>query len=223
MASMKSPKETEVSLISAAQKGDLKRVRVLLQAGADVDATDAEASEIHPGLNMAYREGGLEFLEKNDWKLGRTALMWAARHGHVEIVRLLVDSAAKVNAKDHVGLTPLMLAVINGNAEDVRILIDAGANLQAKERNGSTPLIFAVKSKKPVIVQALLAAGANVNVKSKEGTTPLMIAAEHGDPEVVQEFLKAGADPKVQAKKGPTALGAACPSSPRNLKGASRL
>jgi ankyrin repeat protein len=209
MAKQTRAKGKEVPLISAARKGDSKRVRALLNAGAKVDATDAESAEVPSGLSFAYREGGLKNFEESDWNLGRTALMWATRNGHVEIVRLLVESGSDVNAKDKVGLTPLMLAVINGHVELVRILIGAKANMRAKDRNGATPLIFAVETQNSRIVQELLAAGADVNSKSKDGRTPLVIAASNGNAELVEELLKAGADPNAHAKDGPTALGSA--------------
>jgi ankyrin repeat protein len=221
MAKETQPKKKEVPLISAAQKGDVKQVHALLKPGAEVDATDAESPEIDPGLNFLYSEAGLVYVEKSDLKLGRTALMWAARNGHADIVRLLVNSGSNVNAKDKVGLTPLMLAVINGHVEVVRILLGAKANVQAKERNGSTALIFAVESQNPQIVHELLAAGADANSKSKQGQTPLMIAARKGDPELIQELLKAGADPKVQAqgRYKPTALGNALSKPSREYTG----
>ncbi|PIV33497.1 MAG: hypothetical protein COS34_07395, partial [Lysobacterales bacterium CG02_land_8_20_14_3_00_62_12] len=60
-------------LLEAARSGDHAEVARLIEAGADVDAHDAD---------------------------GRTALMWAARYGRTDIVTALLDAGADVNARD---------------------------------------------------------------------------------------------------------------------------
>lgn len=51
-----------------------------------------------------------------------------------EMVKLLIEHGANVNAADEEGNTPLMEAAKNGNKEMVALLIDKGADIQAKNR-----------------------------------------------------------------------------------------
>jgi ankyrin repeat protein len=206
MAKRKGANENKVPLISAVRDGDVERICALLEAGADVDATDAQSSEISPGLTRAYREGDLERLETTDSNVGRTALMWAARLGRADVVRLLLASRSNVNVNDKVGLTPLMLAARYGHAEVVRVLIGAGANVSAAECDGSDSLLFAVENQHTQVVRELLAAGADPNCQSKDGATPLLEASQCACAECVRQLLDAGADVDTSDKNGTTAL-----------------
>jgi ankyrin repeat protein len=53
--------------------------------------------------------------------------MLAAERGHKEVVELLLESGADVNAKSNIGWTALMLAAFNGHKEIVEILKSYGA------------------------------------------------------------------------------------------------
>jgi len=53
---------------------------------------------------------------------GITALMYAAKGGHAEVVRVLLDRNADANAKDKDGKTALMLAEEEGHTEIVKLL-----------------------------------------------------------------------------------------------------
>jgi hypothetical protein len=59
----------------------------------------------------------------------RTALHWAARCGHTDVVALLLQSGADLNAKDINGKTSIMLAAVNGQSHVVRFLVDAGGDV----------------------------------------------------------------------------------------------
>ncbi|MEW6322742.1 MAG: ankyrin repeat domain-containing protein [Acidobacteriota bacterium] len=79
-------------------------------------------------------------------KGGLTALLHAARQGHVEAVRALLDGGAKI---DTVGAgdatSPLLMAVVNGQFDTAMLLIERGADPNlASSDNGVTPLWAAV-------------------------------------------------------------------------------
>jgi ankyrin repeat protein len=81
-------------------------------------------------------------------KGGMTALLHAARQGHLEAVRALLDGGAPI---DQIGsgdsTTPLLLSVINGEFDLAMFLIDRGANVNlASGINGATPLWAAVNT-----------------------------------------------------------------------------
>lgn len=89
-------------------------VRVLVQAGADVDASD--------GVKQC------------------TPLHMAARRGNVEIARALLDCGAAIEKPDSLGDTPLRRAVNCGKTEVAALLLAKGANPRARGSKGLTPL-----------------------------------------------------------------------------------
>ena len=75
---------------------------------------------------------------------GFTALHYAAREGHIDAVRILVETGAEidqVSAGDE--STPLLVAVINGNYDLAQQLLESGADPNIVSDDGAGPL-FAV-------------------------------------------------------------------------------
>ncbi|KAJ1490923.1 ankyrin repeat-containing domain protein [Baffinella frigidus] len=192
----------ETVLISAAQYGNHRVVKVLLDAGAEVEAVSRA-----PGL------GAERF----------TALRWAVSGGHEEVVRILLDAGADVAATcPAASSTALLDATKRGDVGVVRILLDAGAdvavNLPGGGIFGGTALHMAAKKRCPQMVRMLLDKGADVNVENMQGHRPLHLAAEDPampgypsvDPpplvEVARMLLYAGADIAAITGYGATAL-----------------
>ena len=122
----------------------------------------------------------------------KTPLMVASKNGHTEIVQLLLEKGAYVNAKDNYGETALMLAAANGRTEIVQLLLEKGADVNAKNEYGRTALMYALGNYRTEIIQLLLEKGADVNAKNKYGSTALMFAASNGRTEIVQILLEKG-------------------------------
>lgn len=72
-------------------------------------------------------------------KDGMTPLHRASVKGHVDIVRLLINKGADIEATDGRGWTPLHIAAMKGHAQIVELLTQSGAKLDAKDRRGMTP------------------------------------------------------------------------------------
>jgi ankyrin repeat protein len=102
--------------------GQLTVVRVLLEAGADVNEKDGLDHE-------TWRSTGR-----------RTALFHASIGGHSEVVRVLLEAGANVNEKDREGRTALMHASLHGALDVARVLLEAGADLEVKDNKGKTAL-----------------------------------------------------------------------------------
>jgi ankyrin repeat protein len=68
-----------------------------------------------------------------------TPLHSAAAARATDIVRMLVESGAPVNAKQHGGWTALHAAADNGDEEMIKILLQHGADLLAQNDDGKTP------------------------------------------------------------------------------------
>lgn len=74
---------------------------------------------------------------------GYSALMLAAYHGHVEVVRYLLNRGADANTADNGGNTVLMGAAFKGDVEVARLLVQAGADIGARNAKGRTATDFA--------------------------------------------------------------------------------
>ena len=69
---------------------------------------------------------------------GRTALMTAAFHGHLGVIKLLFEKGANINHKDNDGFTPLILASYEGHLKVVKWLLRKGAHLSNTDKFGDT-------------------------------------------------------------------------------------
>ena len=126
---------------------------------------------------------------------GVTALMYSARFGELDAVRLLVNAGASVNKRDNQrGATPLIYAAENGHTEIVNLLLNNGADPQIKLASDSTFLHAAVGGHALDIVHFALDAGLEVNAKSDDGFTPLHIAAWLRSPRLLRLLIDHGAD-----------------------------
>lgn len=147
-------------LMAAVTQGDADSVRELLARGAEVD----ERYPIVNGFNDAH-----------------TPLLVAARDGHTEIARMLLEAGADVNASEPTfGAVPLHKAVYNGHAELTRLIASwPGVNLNFQgATNGYTPLHDAIWHGYEECAQALLDAGVDISLRGHDGKTPEDLAYE---------------------------------------------
>ncbi|MCL2809124.1 MAG: ankyrin repeat domain-containing protein [Treponema sp.] len=78
---------------------------------------------IQAGVDVNY-----QYPLSRDYSDGMTALLHASRYNNMELVRLLVDRGANINARNREGNTALSIAQYNGNAQISDFLIGRGAN-----------------------------------------------------------------------------------------------
>lgn len=91
---------------------------------------------------------------------GMTAVMNAALEGHSEVIEVLVENGAELNAQNKDGWTALMLAALKGHSEVVHVLLEKGADIRLKNTAGWTALKAASGSQHPEIIEMLRHAGA---------------------------------------------------------------
>ena len=74
-----------------------------------------------------------------------TPLMWAAwENQNPEVIKVLLEAGANVDARDKWGLTPLMQAARkNQNPEVIKVLLDGGADGKIRCKNGKTAFDYA--------------------------------------------------------------------------------
>ena len=76
-------------------------------------------------------------LNAQDPQFGSTPLSWAALMGHTEVVTLLLERGADVNAQNRDGATPLHSAAFLGRTETVKLLLEKGADPKLRNNTGS--------------------------------------------------------------------------------------
>ena len=175
--------------------------------GLNTAAAIGDAAAIRDIKGML--DEGRDVNEKDPSVDGATALIIASFTGHLNVVQLLLDEGAEVDAKGNDGRAALFAAFQNGHLEVVQALLAKGADIDAQMNNGATALIVASQNGHLEVVQALLAKGADVNVKMSDGRTALILASYAGHLKVVQALLTKGADVNAKANNGWTALDAA--------------
>ena len=116
---------------------------------------------------------------------GMTPLLYAARDGRMDIVRMLLEAGADINQRDANEITPLIIAITNNHPDVARDLIDSGADIKAVDWYGRTALWAAVETRNMDVdnatfvnsidrapfldlIQVLLERGADPNVRTKE-------------------------------------------------------
>ena len=66
----------------------------------------------------------------------------ACFNNHLQIVQLLTEKGANIEANDNSQRTPLHIACLTSNLSMVKYLIENGANIEAKYYQQKTPLHF---------------------------------------------------------------------------------
>ena len=187
-------RNNETALDYAMDEGHPDVMRVLIDAGADIDTKSAGFSPLHCAsdselevVKVLVRAGAGVNVTDND---GRTCLFLAAIYGHTDIVRYLVGlPEVDVNHCDSNNETALHCAVTEGHSDVVQVLIDAGADIDTKNEDGYSPLHVASRSGALEVVKMLVRGGAGVNVTDDDGRTCLILAAPNGHTETVRYLV----------------------------------
>ena len=129
---------------------------------------------------------------------GLTPLMLAAHLGRLDLVRLLLDAGADVNAADERGYTALFHACHNadedrGWPEVVQALLEAGADKEACIGFGVRPLMYAAGQGEAAVVKVLLDAGADPMARNEVGRTALMMVKDRDYVDVINILHEAEA------------------------------
>ncbi|KAK8381499.1 hypothetical protein O3P69_018525 [Scylla paramamosain] len=125
-------------------------------------------------------------------------LLWACVQGAADLVEMLLEAGASVDARDNSGLSALHLAAEKGADEVLRALLKSGAKVGGPwEWDGNeefTPLMLAARSGCLEAVRVLIEGGAKPDTGlNTSGETALHQAVRAASPECVQLLIEAGA------------------------------
>ena len=160
-----------------------------------------EKGDIKAALKANYDGANL-----NKERNGTTLLHYASRYSSKELIELLIDNGADVNARNKEQSTPLLGAVAEGRMNIVELLVNKGADVSAKYKRGRTALHDAAAYGHKGICEILIAEGVNINEGSWDGTTSLHNAAQNGNKDVVEILIAEGANLNVRTNKNRTPL-----------------
>ena len=188
-------------LLFAARAGDLESARLLVAAGADVNAAGPDGSPLVMGSASGHQALAIFLLEKgadpnaaDGW--GITALHWAVQEGlaaitahrqqssstdHLwrrpnmpELVKALLEHGVNPNARIVKGPPPFIYPPFDRSTGETRL------DLPRVRSIGATPFFLAAAAADVNVMRILLAGGADPRLATDEGTTPLMVAAGLG-------------------------------------------
>lgn len=179
-------------LMLAARAGDLPRMLVLLDGGADINAqSPGDRFTALIVATLYERETCVDALLFNKAnpnlrdKHGFTALMYAGALGNTKLTEYLLQRKANVRLTNEAGGNALTVAAAGGSAEVVRMLLEGGADVNFKDPDGGTALMFAAMKGNKEIIKALIAAGADPSLRLSDGKTAADVARKFKHPEVI--------------------------------------
>lgn len=225
----------QTALMVAARMGYQDVGELLVEAGANIDATDKNGCT---PLNLASTTGFSQLLrgrgatvtggsdmdimiaadfpmlrddtpdsgEELNGEINMSGKISPGRTGAEEYNGSIHRLVVGVQSQYVKGLSPLLQAAQEGDLAKLRILLASEIDLEERSGDDRTALIIAAQGGHTETVQALLASGARVNNAKQSGVTPLHVASYNGHTEAVQALLANGALINNADELGVTAL-----------------
>jgi ankyrin repeat protein len=178
--------ETVTCLMAASRSGNEKMVAEIIQLGGNVN-----------------RQNTRHY----------TPLMCASKFGHTNVVRLLLENGASVDAKESLfGKTSLALCALHpNNVQCIDLLCENGANIDSIDHHGRTPLDSAliqnIKDSSYQLIKHRMSMPFKKMVCDHEGHNALFHAVRYADYEIVKYlFDRSKVDPNIIANDGTSPL-----------------
>ncbi|KAI2786352.1 hypothetical protein POX_g08736 [Penicillium oxalicum] len=188
-------------------------IEILLRRSIDIDTLGSEVSALQEVINEKDTRATEILLAHGARANGRERtrmahpIILAAMQGATEIVQLLLDHQANIEAEDFAGLTALQWAVRENHLDVARLLLSRKADVETTGSDRYTPLTIAVLHGLVEMVEVLLEAQADINGRERTtNQTALITAAQTSFADIVRLLLLKGARVDACDSKGLSAL-----------------
>jgi ankyrin repeat protein len=195
-------------LLLAVNGGHIDAVVELIKAGADLAKTDHNhRTALGIAADLGFTEMVKAILACGAPPDGAdkpvTPLVRASRHGHLEIMRALLEAGADPNKESaYHNSSSIADASTMGHLEGVELLLRFGARPDGSHEHKKPALHEAARVGNPDIVALLLKNGVDCNRRDSVGWTALHCAASGGHLPVLELLVQAGADLDAQTTQG---------------------
>ncbi|XP_059138762.1 ankyrin-3-like [Physella acuta] len=204
----------------AAEKGYKEIIRLLMQEGANVNAshdyksplmsaTDPNVMELliklGADVNVTFETYGTSY--SNLTSIVNDSEMVCNNDILLERINILLQNEANVNVEDKAGNTPLMVASKRLDKKEVmRALLQAGADTNKRNNNGDSALHFATNGESIESAKVLLEFKADINLKNNTGQTPLFSLLPRSYMQMIEFMLENKANVNDADTQGDTPL-----------------
>lgn len=176
----------------AAQRGEAKSVRILLEYGADPNNSDnTKATPLHyaaqaktPTCLLLLIQHGAKITQQNR---GWTAFHYACSfHDDLGYIEPLLGHGADIDKRTYVGKTALSLAILQNHLKSASFLLNIGADPDVVDKDGQSPLALSIKFRRYEALKLLLRAGATHKPLSEDDDTLLHLVAKFSDLKIIK-------------------------------------
>lgn len=191
----------------AAELGDIRFMKFLIQAGADINARSS--SGYYPFYitieTGTYTPEIAELFISHGARVG-SALHQAVLLQDVALCQHFISTGIDPELTDEFGNRPLHNAVVTGNREITSLLLNKGVQINCQDISQTTPLHAICADGTIELLPLYLSFSPDTEVKDYNGRTALIFAAGNAFKEGVIALISQGADLNVQDHFGNTAL-----------------
>ncbi len=138
--------------------------------------------------------------EKN--KDGMQPLHIASAYGMINIVKLLINNNAGVNARDNLGNPPLHYVAYNGNTQIAEFLVSKGAEINIKNYKGGSPFLNSLKMGMKELAEYYIKNGAEIDTDGENGIKLLQDAVKLNLKNLIDIILRKNVNIDVKSETG---------------------